>query len=152
MESWLVDGVVPAVEVDRPRPASRRTLAGFSMGGCGALNLGLRHPEVFGSLVCFSGYSRADDPEGVFGGDQGLLAANSPVLRAADPTLRPAAGLRVAIAETAHEPSPIPGQAAGTAAALREGGADVMERHARGHHSWRSVAALWPSVLTSVLT
>ena len=148
VESWLVDRVVPAVEGAHRRPPSRRTLAGFSMGGYGALNVGLRRPGVFGSLVAFSGYFRADDPEGVFGGDPRLLGANSPLLRAAHPATCPPRGLRAALVETDHEPSLIAGQSAPMAAVLRRGGTEVLELHPRGAHRWGSVAAAWPGVLT----
>lgn len=148
LESWLVDAVVPAVEAGAPRPPARRTLAGFSMGGYGALNVGLRRPGVFASLVSFSGYSSADDPEGAFGGDPLLLQANSPLARLEDPALRPAPGLRVALVEQRREPRLVRGRAAVVAASLRGTGADVLEVHGPGRHSWRSVATCWPEVLT----
>ena len=152
METWLVDHVVPAVEGAHPRPASRRTLAGFSMGGYGALNVGLRHPDVFGSLAGFAGYFRADDPEGALGGDLHLTAANSPLLRVTHPATCPPRGLRVALVETDHEPSLIAGQSAPMAAALRRAGTEVLELHRRGAHAWLSVAAAWPEVLTWLAT
>ncbi len=34
--------------------SSSRGLAGFSMGGFGAINVGLKHPDVFGSVYAFS--------------------------------------------------------------------------------------------------
>ncbi len=148
LESWLVDAVVPAVEGGAPRRPSRRTLAGFSMGGYGALNVGLHHPEVFGSLVSFSGFFRADDPEGVFAGVPALLEANSPVVRATDPTLDRAAGLRVALVESEREPALVVGQAAVMARVLRSVGLDVLERRGPGSHAWCSGAARWPAVLT----
>ncbi|HEV7208933.1 MAG TPA: alpha/beta hydrolase-fold protein, partial [Mycobacteriales bacterium] len=53
----LVAGqVVGAVEQGHPRPSSLRTLAGFSMGGYGAADIALHHPQVFGSVVCLEGY------------------------------------------------------------------------------------------------
>lgn len=148
LESWLVEAVVPAVEAGTPRPPARRTLAGFSMGGYGALNVGLRRPGAFGSLVSFSGYFSADDPEGALGGDPRLLHDNSPLARLQDPALRPARGLRVALVEQRHEPRLVRGQAAAVAEVLRGVGADVLEVHGPGRHSWRSVAACWPRVLT----
>jgi len=56
-ESHIIDEVLPSVEarlgleVER----ERRHLLGVSMGGIGALHLGLRHPELFGSIACLSG-------------------------------------------------------------------------------------------------
>ncbi len=44
---------------DDPR---RRFIAGLSMGGCGALKIGLRHPENYAAIAAFSG---AFDPQWV---------------------------------------------------------------------------------------
>jgi S-formylglutathione hydrolase FrmB len=38
------------------------------MGGYGATNLALRHPDLFGQLVSVAGYHHVDDPDGVFNG------------------------------------------------------------------------------------
>ena len=69
---------------------SGRVLAGLSEGGYGALNIGLHHPSEFRVLESWSGYERADDLKGIFGGDRALLAANSPLvtLRRTAPSLR----------------------------------------------------------------
>ena len=47
------------------------------MGGYGAMNLGLRHPELYGQVVSIAGFFHAED-NGVFGGDPTLQASNSP--------------------------------------------------------------------------
>lgn len=56
-ETWVVEEAVAAVDA-RYRtlavPASRG-LAGFSMGGFGAMHLGLRHPEIFQAVFAFAG-------------------------------------------------------------------------------------------------
>lgn len=52
----VVEEVLPAVQAaydTRPGPAST-AIAGVSMGGFGALSLGLRHPERFGAIVALS--------------------------------------------------------------------------------------------------
>jgi enterochelin esterase-like enzyme len=59
---------------------SARALGGLSEGGYGALNIGLHHPGEFRVLESWSGYEKADDLEPIFGGDQRVLAANSPSL------------------------------------------------------------------------
>jgi enterochelin esterase-like enzyme len=59
-ERWLVNGVLPwtarALPVSRSRAS--RTLAGYSAGGYGAVDIGLRHPLLFGPLEAWSGYFR----------------------------------------------------------------------------------------------
>jgi S-formylglutathione hydrolase FrmB len=56
-----------------------RAIAGYSAGGYGAVDIGLRHPSVFGTLESWSGYFRpfADGP---------LRNASRTVLAAHDPT------------------------------------------------------------------
>jgi pimeloyl-ACP methyl ester carboxylesterase len=56
-ETWVVEEAVAAVDARyRTVPfASSRGLAGFSMGGFGAVHLGLRHPDVFQAVFAFAG-------------------------------------------------------------------------------------------------
>jgi enterochelin esterase family protein len=62
-EKYLVDEVMPLVEA-RYRTAAgrgRRAVAGLSMGGAQALQIGLRHLDRFASIGVFgSGITRAD--------------------------------------------------------------------------------------------
>src|SRR5205823_7618530 len=58
---------------------AHRAIAGLSEGGYGALNIGLHHPGEFRVLESWSGYERADNLQSIFGGDQALLARNSPL-------------------------------------------------------------------------
>jgi enterochelin esterase-like enzyme len=53
-----VQSVVPWVDASLPTiaSASGRVLAGLSAGGYGAIDIGLRHPGVFGTLESWSGY------------------------------------------------------------------------------------------------
>ena len=78
LETFLVRDVIPAVEGRHLRDRAHRAIAGFSMGGYGAANLGLRHPELFSQVVSYDGYFHIDDPSGVFAGDSSAMAANSP--------------------------------------------------------------------------
>jgi enterochelin esterase-like enzyme len=59
-----------------------RAIAGLSEGGYGAMNLGLKNPSEFGVIGSFSGYFTIDenDLSRIFGGDQNLAEANSPLL------------------------------------------------------------------------
>ena len=78
LETYLIDRVIPAVEGDHRRDAAHRIVAGFSMGGYGAANLALRHPDLFGGAASFAGYFHVDDPDGVFDNDEAVERANDP--------------------------------------------------------------------------
>ncbi|MBV9452891.1 MAG: esterase family protein [Rubrobacter sp.] len=58
-----------------------RMIAGDSEGGYSAMNLGLRNPSEFGVIGSFSGTFTIDkdDLSKIFGGDQSLAEANSPM-------------------------------------------------------------------------
>ncbi len=63
-----------------------RVIAGFSAGAYGAMNLALRHPDVFGNLQSWSGYYR-QSRTGVFAhATSAQLAANSPLEEALRPS------------------------------------------------------------------
>lgn len=77
----LVDRIVPWVDAHLPTVATRRgrVIAGLSAGGFGAADIGLRHPDLFGTIESWSGYFQPlhDGP---------LKHASSRVLAANDPT------------------------------------------------------------------
>src|SRR5207245_2907553 len=78
LETFVTTAVTHAVEGAHPRPARLRTIAGVSMGGYGAMNIGLHQPTLYGQIVSVSGYFHIDDPDKVFAGNRKLEAANSP--------------------------------------------------------------------------
>lgn len=57
-EDFIIEDLISEVDRRFHTQATRdgRAIAGFSMGGYGALMLGLRHPEVFASIGSSSGY------------------------------------------------------------------------------------------------
>jgi putative tributyrin esterase len=57
-EDYLVHDVVPWVDQNLPTIASAkgRALEGLCAGGFGAVDVGLRHPGIFGTLGSFEGY------------------------------------------------------------------------------------------------
>jgi len=61
------------------RSVRARAIGGLSEGGYGALNIGLHHPNIFGVIESWSGYTLADPRSGVFGKDPARLAYNSPL-------------------------------------------------------------------------
>jgi hypothetical protein len=56
-EDYVVDRVVPWIDAHLPTipAASGRVLAGLSAGGYGAVDIGLRHPSLFGLVESWSG-------------------------------------------------------------------------------------------------
>ena len=54
MYDYVMDELQPAVFANFPGDRERHGLTGHSMGGHGALTIGLRHPEVFRSLSAFA--------------------------------------------------------------------------------------------------
>jgi enterochelin esterase-like enzyme len=97
-EDYLVRDVVPWVDasLSTVRDPSGQVLAGLSAGGFGAVDIGLRHPLLFGRLESWGGYFEpiADGP--LRGADARVLAAHDPALlvRHEAPLLR-TAGVRV---------------------------------------------------------
>jgi S-formylglutathione hydrolase FrmB len=145
LESGLLDAVRPAVEGSHPRAASVRALAGVSMGGYGALNIGLHHPELFGSLVSMSGYFHVDDPDGVFGDDPAWKDHNSP-----DRHVAAARRIRILLAEATSEDGLVEGEADRMAALLRAAGAEVRTAVLAGNHGFGALTA-HPDVLLDFL-
>ena len=142
IETWLTGAVVRAVEGSHRRPPALRTLAGFSMGAYGALDVGLHHQREFRSLVGVSGYYHVDDPEGVFAGDPALIARNTPEDARVVPGITPP--LSVSLVQGDDEEDLVDGQSTHMAAALRRQGVDVVAREVHGEHDWRFVAQQWP--------
>ncbi|MGI4778739.1 MAG: S-formylglutathione hydrolase [Janthinobacterium lividum] len=54
MESYLIEELLPLLGTEFPIDLTRIGLFGHSMGGHGALTLGLRHPGLFKSLSAFA--------------------------------------------------------------------------------------------------
>jgi putative tributyrin esterase len=79
VEDWLVTRVVPEIDQRyRTLGTGFRGVAGLSSGGFGAVNLALRHPDVFRWAASYSGFFTAR--KDIFGP---AAAANSPLLVAA---------------------------------------------------------------------
>ena len=73
-ETYVVQDVVAAVDrqLRTVADAAHRTLGGFSMGGFCALNLGLRHPDVFSVALAFSALTVCE-PDAIIGGNEALF-------------------------------------------------------------------------------
>ena len=82
-ERYVVDGVVPWVDAHlstEPGPQGR-ALEGLCAGGFGAVDIGLRHPGLFGTLGSWEGYFAPVFRDGPF------AHAGAAALRAHDPAL-----------------------------------------------------------------
>jgi enterochelin esterase-like enzyme len=56
--------------------ASDRAIGGFSMGGFGAMNIAVHHPDIFGSVISLAGYYTADGS--IWGPNTAYIRVNSP--------------------------------------------------------------------------
>ena len=82
-EDYVVRDVVPWVDAHLParRGARSRALEGLSAGGFGALDIGLRHPGMFGTLGSWAGYFSPVFRDGPFAhADASELASHTPRL------------------------------------------------------------------------
>lgn len=146
VETYMVKNVIQAVEGKTPRPPGMRAIVGFSMGGYGAANLALRHPDLFGQFASLAGYFHVDDPDGMFGSDSTVEAANTP-----DDMVEKAAGKRVLLLEDQDETDQlIEGQAAEFAQRLHNCGCGVdLSWHLEpGGHSYDFVTDVFPKVIS----
>jgi enterochelin esterase-like enzyme len=128
----VTDAAIPAVEGTHMRDAAHRAIAGFSMGGYGAMNIAMQNPGVFGQVVSIAGYFVVNDRSGMFGGSAAVIARNTP---SAHPCQ--ARGMRVLLDEDASEADPlIRGQAARMGGLLRSCGVPVTVQIQPGAHDW----------------
>ena len=82
-EDYVVQDVVPWVDANLPAiPTARgRALEGLSAGGFGAVDIGLRHPGLFGTLGSWAGYFAPVFDDGPFtGAGKADLDAHTPAL------------------------------------------------------------------------
>lgn len=82
-ERYVVEDVVPWVDAHLPtiRDPGGRALEGLSAGGFGAMDIGLRHPGVFGTLGSWAGYFAPVFADGPFAhATHAYLDAHDPAL------------------------------------------------------------------------
>lgn len=142
LESFLISTVIPVVEGAEPRDRAHRAIAGFSMGGYGAANIALHHPDLFGQLVSIAGYFHAEDPDGVLGTSRALRAYNSP-----DQQLARARGLHILLLDGAQDDVPgVQGQTQRFAALLGRAHVAHTVSVAPGSHDLNYVAGQLPAL------
>lgn len=143
IETFLVATVIPAVEGKYRRDAAHRAVAGYSMGGYGAMNIALRHPDLFGQVAALSGYFHIDDPDGVFAGRSDVEAANRP-----DQHVTAARGMRVLLSDgSADDLALTRGETQRFAGLLRAAGIPVtVHLVPGGRHDFRYVRTELPTL------
>lgn len=128
----VLDAAIPAVEGTHMRDSAYRAVAGFSMGGYGAMNIAMQDPGVFGQEVSIAGYFVVNDLSGMFGGSPAALARNTPSEHPAE-----ARGMRILLEEDDADPFPlIKGQAAWMGGLLHAAGVPVTVAIQPGRHDW----------------
>lgn len=142
LENWVVNLLVPAVEGAHHRDRAHRAVVGFSMGGFGAMNLGLKHPDLFGQIVSIAGYFRVDDPDGMGDDDPRWVADNSP-----DQHVAAGAASRMLLITAAGEHDPlIAGEAQRFRRLAEAAGQNPAVATAPGPHTFDLVVAQVPAV------
>jgi enterochelin esterase-like enzyme len=152
VEDYVVSDVIPGVDAQLRTLADRshRTIAGMSAGGYCALNLGLRHRALFGSIVDMSGYTHPTHSGGMialFGHRPDIastVAANSPDIYVSQLSASPASRVYLLCGNSDHH-------------TLQEMAA--MRDHLRAHGmnvSWKTVPGshtygVWRPGLANVL-
>ena len=148
LDRFVTTTVIRAVEGNHRRDRRHRAIAGFSMGGYGAMNLGLRHPGLYGQVVSIAGYFHPDDPDRMGGGRAGWATANSP-----DRLLGRAWRSRLLLVDAARERDPlIKGEAARFAGLARKAGLHPSLVVAPGGHDWPMVMGQVPTVARFLAT
>lgn len=143
VETFVLRTVIPAVEGKNRREPRLRAIGGFSMGGYGAMNIALRHPDLFGQVATVAGYFTIDDPDEVFGREPAVEDRNRPDRHAGE-----AAGMRLLLVEDEGDPLRlVRGEAARMSGLLRAAGATVQLRIQPGHHNWGFVRQQYPAIL-----
>lgn len=158
VETAIVGDLLPALGARLPLVPDRtaRTIAGYSMGGAGAVRLGLAHPDVFGTVIALSpAVYDPDPPEGSSARESGAFGTGRTHY---DHAVYEALGYRASLArfpaglptrllvavgdaEPAHPGAPASAAVAAQAAALVERaghvpGIDATLRTFPGGHDW----------------
>ena len=144
LETFIVERVIAAVEGDHPRDRAHRAIAGHSMGGYGAMNLGLRHPDVFGQIVSIAGYYHVDDPDLMGGNTPAWIGDNSPDRHVA----AGAHSRTLLIADAEEHDRLIIGEALRYQALAQADGQTPAYVLAPGGHTWAMVAGQIPTIVT----
>jgi len=142
VEDFIVRELVPYVDATyRTRPAaSQRALLGYSAGGYGALNLGLKHPDLFSVLCSHGGFYSPQDERGmmlrILGPEGPLWQANNPLVEVKQ--LMPGTPLHVYMDASEREDGFE--EFRQLLSELQTRGADCLTLTFKKAHSWRVVS------------
>jgi enterochelin esterase-like enzyme len=115
----LIDRMLPTIPT-----RGARSIAGYSMGGYGAMHLALEHPQTFAAVESWLGF---------FNGLDGQLRADRPTISRL--------GLRAYVYGAASDYIADPSENAPFAAALRAAGADAHSAVYPGEHDFETLEA-----------
>lgn len=145
METYVANDLVKYIDRHYrtlPDPGNRG-IGGLSMGGFGATNIAIHHPDIFGLVISLGGYYR---PEGaIWGKDPSYLRLNSPL--AMLPTTKAAWKLRYYLG-AATKDQPYYTDARQFAQELDKLHIPYRFDLEKGYHSWR----IWQVQLYKAMT
>lgn len=93
VETYITAELIPGIDARYRTQPDRlhRVVGGLSAGAYGAMNLAVRHSDLFSIVAVHSGFYRAqptDDGTDVFAGDVAAQRANSPIEHLDEPAVR----------------------------------------------------------------
>jgi S-formylglutathione hydrolase FrmB len=144
IEKFVIGPLRAVVEGDNPRDRAHRSIVGFSMGGYGAMNIGLHHPDVYGAIASIAGYFDTDDESGIFRGNGAVVASNRP-----DRHLRAAHQVRMLLADAASDSTSVTaGEVPRFTAVLHAAGVQPLVDIQPGGHDLRYLTSELPRALS----
>jgi enterochelin esterase-like enzyme len=143
-EDYVLQDVMPWADGHLPlaTTAAARTLAGFSAGAYGSIDMALRHPGLFGTVESWSGYFRSPRDGSLANATQAERLAHDPqsLVRSEAPALR-AARVRFFLSAGRREPVTLAATQAFASELASLGIAHAVHIGDGGHHgrAWRAV-------------
>lgn len=117
--------------------AAHRAIGGLSMGGFGAMNIAVHHPDVFSTVIALGGYYKAVGT--IWGAHKTYLQYNSPIIQIGlQPQVRQ---LHIFLGD-AYEDKPYYTDTVHYAQRLNQLGIKYTFVKDHGHHSWKVWATL----------
>ena len=142
-ETFVTTDVIDAVEGANRRDRSRRAIAGFSMGGYGAVTLAFHHPDLFGQVAAIAGYFHVDDTSDVFDHQLAAIDAATPELH-----LDQARGERILLVDgSPGGDRVVAGESRLFYQQLVAARVPASYEQLSGAHNWQLVASAFPDVV-----
>ena len=142
-ETFVTGPVIRAVEGSHVRDRNHRAIAGFSMGGYGAVNIALHHPDLYSQVIPIAGYFHVDDRSSVFKNELASIDANTPELH-----LSAARGERILVVDGDQgSDRVVKGESGLFYQQLIAAHVPASYEKLPGDHSWAFVASAFPDVM-----